>query len=60
MIPKIICLIFGHKRTWREFTGEYAPRDELSPLLHVYVPVPIYIERRYENCPRCGKMLIYA
>jgi len=53
MIPKLVCFIFGHKRTWKDFTGEYGTKWVMGEM----VSVPINIEREYKRCPRCGKNL---
>jgi hypothetical protein len=57
MIPKIICFIFGHIRTWNEFTGEYGKELEVDRLSGAMVHAPIYIKRDYVECPRCAKRI---
>jgi len=55
MIPKLICWIFGHKRTWNSFTGEYGKVfDRVSG---EQIDVPVYVEKKYDSCPRCGAKL---
>lgn len=54
MIAKLICFIFGHKRTWNCFTGEYGKEQEFDSLSRIFIYPPIYIEKNYKICPRCG------
>jgi hypothetical protein len=57
MIPKIICFIFGHIRHWKAFTGNYGEKPMIDVLSGNYVYPPIYIQKDYVSCPRCGANL---
>ena len=55
MLPKLWCWLFGHKLTWKEFSGKYG--KQYYPLTGENITVPIVIIRKHETCPRCGAKL---
>jgi hypothetical protein len=56
MISKLICWLFGHKRTWYEYIGQ-TEKPIYDRLTGAYVEQSMYREKRYDSCPRCGVKL---
>lgn len=50
-----ICRVFGHKRTYNEFTGEYLTK---LGQLGYYIKVPLFELNWRTHCPRCGEPLL--